>query len=297
MTLVYGQLYFQGIVLLADSRTTFVRSDRKIVALQDNAQKIFRLAEHTFIAFSGDFEFANLILAFLYRNIEVNQRLNSLHYLFNKAPKILRYAYNILATEKKEKRPVSFMIAGMDHNRPLRDKAGRPVGIHLFDNKLLRISFPGFVIEDATHKNPILVMGSGEPAIEGNEDAFKDFQFGQPILPLVNYAAIIDERLKQKVRELSINTVGGLFQIVTIDLGGSAFHPYQASSRPFSGKMDVELIIDPDTGRYIQRNRTTGKEMPLLLPYEVLRQNNFETKLFALITQNTLPDLSGRNRL
>lgn len=282
MTLVFGQKLFQGLILIADSRTTFFRN-QQIVALQDNAQKIFRLGEHSFIAFCGDFEFAEKIISFLFLRIKADSRFKSLHYLCEKGPKVLRYAYNYLAKEKNKNCSVSFILGGVDFSRPARDSQGRVIGVAIFDRRLLMVDFlPSFNIKEVDGQDPLIIMGSGEPALDASAESMRNMQFQiSAIIPLDFHAFMAADSLKTNAEKLGILTVGGLFQIVVIDSSGSRFVPYQASSVPMSGELDVELGVAADNHHLIQRNLKTGKEIPLLFPGEVLKLTGASTKLFA----------------
>jgi len=281
MTMILGQKFFQGIIMIADSRTSLI-SNGKVIPWRDNAQKIYRLSDHLFIGFAGDIEFAANILYFLFQEIDKNPRLKYLSIFYRKAPKILRYAYNILSEEKKEKRPLGFMIGGVDFNRPVRDNKGKVVGISLFENKLFKISFPNFCYKEADFKNPFLIMGSGEPAIIGNEKFFKKLQFDvKPNLPLTFCGSLIDLSLREKLKKLDISSVGGLSQIITIDINGSGFQPYQIKSDMSVQDIDWELTLNKEGTRYIQHNLKTGKEIPLLYPHEILKITDYSTDLFA----------------
>ena len=78
-------------------------------------------------------------------------------------------------------------------------------------------------------------------------------------LPLFFQASVIEHGLKEKIKELGIETVGGLFQMVTIDLNGSTFHQYKTRSPDnTSDELALKLIIK--NGRDVQCNLKTGKE-------------------------------------
>lgn len=281
MTVVLGHHFFQGIVVVADSRSTLQKKG-SIVALKDNAQKIFFLTPNIIIGFAGDIEFAGSIIPFLVQQIKIRPRLNLLNNFVLKSPKLIRYAYNILA-KKKGHRPIGFIIAGLDPSRPapVKDKDGHVTGhLGIYDKKIFKISAPSFIPIYANAADPIVIMGSGEPGIVGLEEDFRKMQFGQVLPSLGFQAAIISTALMEKIKSLGISTVGGLAQIAIIDTMSSRFQPYQGKRDPYGqGDLDVEMLIR--NGRFIQKDLKTGKEMMLLYPPEVLQIKEEENDLFA----------------
>ena len=259
----------------------------QFVPWNDNTQKIFHLYKHLFISFAGDIEFAGSIIAFLLRQINQRPKVGNIHIFHYKGPKLLRYAYEFLSQKRGDRPSLEFMVGGMDFTRPAKvlnkDGSVSNSTLAIFDKVLFKFSCPDFSIEEATMaNNRILVMGSGESAVGKEEEkAFKEMQFGMRAdLPLIHQASFIEYDLKEKIKELGIETVGGLFQIVTIDLNGSAFHQYKTRSPGnTSDELDLELVIR--NGRYVQRNLKTGKEIPLLTPPEVIRIKDSSIELFA----------------
>src|SRR3989344_1388543 len=245
MTLIAGQLFFQGLVLIADSRASTIKNG-KIVPWRDNSQKIFLLSSHLGIGFAGDIEFAGSIISFLSSQIEKRPLLRNLHVFYSKGPKLIRYAYKILSEKTGEKRPVGFIVASLDPNRPepIKNEIGQITGhIGIYDKKLFKISFP----EDSLY-----------------------FQ-----------AFLIDLILRRKIKELGIDTVGGLSQILIIEPKSSGFLQYKGKSDldDSTDILDIELIIKND--RLVQHNLITGKETPLLFPPEVMKIKDPESDLFA----------------
>jgi hypothetical protein len=284
MTLVVAQELFQGIVIIADSRASIMKNG-EYTPWKDNTQKIFRLYKHLFISFSGDIEFAGSIIGFLLRQVAQRPKIGNIHIFHNKGPKLIRYAYEFLSQKRGYYPPLEFIIAGMDFTRPtkIKNEDGSVSNLAIFDKVLFKFSCPDFSTEEATVVgSPILVMGSGDPAIgEKEREALKKMQFDiRADLPLVFQASVMEYGIKEKIKELGIKTVGGLFQMVTIDLNGSTFHQYKTkSSNHISDELDLELIIR--NGRYIQRNLKTGKEIPLLIPPEVIKIKDPSVELFA----------------
>ena len=284
MTLIAGQLFFQGLVLIADSRASTIKNG-KIVPWRDNTQKIFLLSSHLGIGFAGDIEFAGSIISFLSSQIEKRPLLRNLHVFYSKGPKLIRYAYKILSEKTGEKRPVGFIVASLDPNRPepIKNEIGQITGhIGIYDKKLFKISFPEDSFEEAKLiLMPSLVLGSGEPAVRGKEDSLKKLLFCSAMNSLYFQAFLIDLILRRKMKELGIDTVGGLSQILIIEPKSSGFLQYKGKSDldDSTDILDIELIIKND--RLVQHNLITGKETPLLFPPEVMKIKDPESDLFA----------------
>lgn len=281
MTVVIGQHFFPGVVVIADSRSSIFR-DGLWIPWKDNTQKIFFLTSDLIISFSGDVEFAGTIISFISEQIKNKPKLGLLNIFANKGPKLIKYAYGILIKEKGI-RSVSFIIAGMDPSRPMpikNETVNVTEYISIYDKKIFKISSPLFCPQHATVDNPFVIMGSGEPGIAGLENIFKEIQFGQVLSSLNFQAFIIANTLRNKIKSLGISTVGGLSQIAIIDNNGPRFMPYKGKrDQQNMGDLDVEMLVQ--NGRFIQRDLKTGKEEPLLYPPEVLNIKEDKSDLFA----------------
>ncbi|MBL1434452.1 hypothetical protein COB87_002720 [Candidatus Wolfebacteria bacterium] len=281
MTVVIGQHFFEGVIIIADSRSS-IQKNGAVVPWRDNTQKIFFLTKDIVISFAGDVEFAGAIISFLSDQINKRPKLGILSIFITKGPRLIKYAYNLLSN-KKGFRDVGFIIAGIDPKRPARvnDSNGKQTGyINIYDKKVLKVVSPDFETQEATIKNPFVIMGSGEQGIEGLEKDFQKLQFGQFSNNLAFQAVIIETSLRKKIESLGIDTVGGLSQIAIIDSQGARFQGYQGKRDPFEdGDLNVEMIVE--NGRFIQKDLKTGKEIKLLYPPEVLSVNEDGSDLFA----------------
>ncbi|MFZ3020294.1 MAG: hypothetical protein WA051_02125 [Minisyncoccia bacterium] len=290
MTLIYSQQFLQGIVLVADSRSSKVDTAGKYDAWRDNTQKIFRIKDHTFISFCGDIEFAGVIIQFLIRQVHEKSQLANIHVFYRKAPKLIKFAYEQLARVLNRRPLVEFIIAGVDFSRPeLIKENGKIVGHigNVFDKKAFKISCPKFEIKESGFLNHSqLIGGSGTPALE--EGLATDLQglynFGG-IGPLDYHGMLISGALKENAEKLGIDTVGGLFQIVVIDQNGSRFVGYKSRSKEHEDPNTLDLEMALRNGRWVQKNLKTGKETPLLYPPEIIDaiKINDSPELFALL--------------
>ncbi len=285
MTVIYGQAFIQGIVLIADSRAS--KSNKPWA---DNTQKIFRLSGHLFISFCGDINFAGSIIEFLIRQIDQKKELSNPHIFFHKGPKLIKYAYNYLVSNNKQCPDLGFIIAGMDYGRPEKImENGKVVGYMegLFDKKIFKVSSPDFIpVEANFFTKPILALGSGAFLIDKLENSFKNLYnlngFGQ----LDSHGLIISGAIKDEAETSGETSVGGLFQIVVIDSEGSRFVPYRTRSVENNNPHFLDLELSMDNGRLVQRHIVTGKEVELLFPSEVIRVNDNSAELFALLNND-----------
>jgi hypothetical protein len=281
MTVVIAQHFFQGLIVVADSRSSKLKNGSWI-PWRDNTQKIFFLTPSLIIAFSGDIEFAGTIISFVQRQIKIRPQIGLLHRFIDKGPKLIRYGYQYLA-KKHEARPVGFIVAGIDFSRasPLKDEKGNLIGrLPIYDKRIIKLVSPEFNLERATLENPFLIMGSGEIGVKGLEESLTDLQFGQMLNSLDFQAMLIEILLREKIKFLGIDTVGGLSQIAIIDNNGPRFQNYKGKKDPDKdGDLDVEMVFQ--NGRFVQKDLKTGKEIVLLHPPEIIKIEEDDSELFA----------------
>jgi len=285
MTVVLGQQFLQGVILMADCRAS-IQNGGSITPWRDNTQKVFFLDKHLIIGFAGDIDTAGSIIAFLGRQVHDRPKLGNIHIFARKAPALIKYAYEELSQNKKVG-DVAFIVAGVDFNRPERvlDVAGKVTG-HMpsFDRKVFKLSSPDFLIHDTSVlESPIAIIGSGTPALtEELEKSFKGLQFSFALAgSLAISATTISGILMSKAREVGIESVGGLMQIAVIENSGSGFVPYKSRSDSHKGPhLDLELSINAD-GRFVQKNLITGAEVLVLSPPEVVQIKDPAIQLFA----------------
>ncbi|KPJ55353.1 hypothetical protein AMJ47_00575 [Parcubacteria bacterium DG_72] len=285
MSLVAGQLFFQGIVMTADSRVTLFK-DNKIVALKDISQKLFYLPNNIIIGFAGDFNFANNILDFLYRQVQERPKLQNIFIFFEKGPKLIHYAYENLAARTGYSPKTNFLIGGIDFKRltKVKNKDGTITILrNILRGKLFTFYCPEFIKREANYRNSMLAIGSGLSAKTNVEKSLGEgLQYGMRAdSPLINQGSILSEALKSESKKLGIETVGGLFQVVTIDLGGTKFHTYKTRSEENKNPKELDLALVIRDNRYVQKNLKTGAEKPLLYPHEIIKIEDPSDEIFA----------------
>lgn len=292
MTVIYGQHFIDGIVMIADSRASKINADNTYDPWRDNTQKIFHLGEHLFISFCGDIGVAGSIIAFLLEQINLKPNLGNPFVFFDKGPKLIKYAHKCLSAQANRKIDVGFIIGGIDFNRPqpIKDKDGKITGhMPFFDKKLFKISSPDFQpVESDVIKHPILILGSGASVIDKLEEDLKSlYKFGgiNDLNGLWGRASVASGSLKEGIEKLGIDSVGGLFQIVMIGPNGSGFLPYKSRSPQNKDPIKLDLEMTIKNGRWVQIDLNTGKEIEILHPLEVVKIEDNSPELFAILEE------------
>jgi len=290
MTLIYSQQFVQGIVLVADNRASKPIGNGKYDPWRDNTQKIFRIKEHIFISFCGDIEFAGAIIGFLIHQANERSELGNLLVFHKKGPKLIKFAYEQLSKDLNRRPDVDFIVAGIDFRRPETVTengkfAGYMAGI--FEKRTFKISCPSFEITESNFfNNPSLISGSGTPALdEKMAKGLQGLYNFNGMSTLEYHGMLIADSLKNKSEELGISSVGGLFQIVTIDQSGSRFIGYKSRSKEHKDPLTLDLEMTIRNGKWVQRDLKTGTEIALLSPPEVVEafRADGSQELFALL--------------
>src|SRR5271166_3591456 len=128
MSVVAGCLLLDGVLLAADTRITYTRSDGSLVFV-DNALKIFPFAPGTAIGYVGTVDTASMLLQHLIAGRERRTRTHPMC-LHRWIPRLLRAVYQRLPSDLQ--RQVSFMVASSFANSP-RTVDTTTIGRLLFD--------------------------------------------------------------------------------------------------------------------------------------------------------------------
>lgn len=287
MTIIIGQQFMGGIILISDSRASKAIGD-KFFPWKDNTQKIFRLSPEMFIGFSGDIEFAGYIIAFLIEELIKKPELQKIKFFSIKGPKIIKHVYDSLTKQLKRSPSIDFIVCGMDYSRPARtvDENGKTIGyMEIYDKEVFKISSPLFLPDTTSFESPNIASGSGLPAFEVIKDEFAKHYLNGAFgfnTPLAYTAMVFADLISKKIKELGIDSVGGMIQIAVIDNQGIGYVPYQSRSSYNKGTgLDLEIYMN-DSGRFIQRNLNTNKEIQLLFPPEVIKVKDMKIDLFNI---------------
>lgn len=296
MTVIAGVSLFDGIMLLADCRVTWERKGKSPIYC-DNAQKLFQISPYAAIGFCGDVNAANLILKEMFRQIRFLPRTDALS-LSRWLPRFLR-AWHGRLIKKHDLAPIHFMVGSVIPGRQNLVERARAVNLvkailegqgaiqrnwvpdHLMAplfsppvqkmiplqgsvaNVLYVMRSPDFSPEFI---KPLeyAAIGSGEASVEAIKE-YADWILGGPPGDLGAKLGLTDA-VSQFVAEHDVRSVGGMYPCMKIDEKGVG---YLGGSQRFP-LYEVSLRYDPAMHRWIQKNHTTGKEVTLLHPPEVI---------------------------
>lgn len=296
MSVVAGCSLFDGVLLAADCRVTIRRSKSpKVYA--DNVQKLFPIYPGTAIGFVGDLDVASYLLKELLTQVRRRLRKDPVS-LANWMPRLFKSACAIFAS-RKGPRSIVFMVASVLKDRPNvvdRETVAELVKyIGFGKSPVQRNWMPGILVEilktpdkyrpiaipgtsrgilyvmrspsfEVEHYRPLqfAAIGSGESTIEEiarYHDAILALEPGNSFVEALQFR----EAIRRFVEEKKIRTVGGLYPALKVTGRGTELLGY--STQIPVGGTKIELTIE--AGRWIQRNLTTGKEIKLLLPWEI----------------------------
>lgn len=303
MSVIAGCSLFDGVILLADCRVTVKRQGKRDIYC-DTAQKLFPLTPTTALGFVGDLETATPIIRELYRQINLsirqnkNNRLHPLRIL-KWLPRYFRSSYSQLA-KRKDVRRVDFMVGSVILDRGNIIERFKVVEImerfrlgklsaqrNWMPNILVQImrapSNSKYVILSDIPGNLLYYMqspdfipqylspleyaaiGSGEKTII-EIDKNVDWIFAGDVGNSFFEGSALRQTVSSFIERNSITSVGGMYPAIKINRQGPEFLCY-SSTIPVGGPK-FELGINSD-GRWFQKNHATGKEIKLLLPWEI----------------------------
>lgn len=318
MSVVAGCSLFNGVLIAADCRAT-IRVPNKKDIHTDNVLKVFAILPHTTIAFVGDIDIASFLLQQLLIRLPKHSRKDPIS-LSRWIPRLFRYLFNKF-TPINGDRTVVFMIGSIlrDRRNIVERKAVVELANHIFFGKspIKRNWIPGFIVEflkipdryklieiPNTCRNILYTLaspnfeirpyaplqytaiGSGASCLEQihiYNDSIFALDPGNSFVESSQFRQII----QNFIDEMGITSVGGLYPVLKIT-GKGVEHLGMGTEIPVGGTR-IELSFQ--SGRWIQRNVTDGKELPLLMPWEFMKINAFKETTF-----NDLSDAMKRFR-
>ncbi|MCX5884425.1 MAG: hypothetical protein NT096_00685 [Proteobacteria bacterium] len=299
MSVVAGCSLFDGVLLAADCRATFKRIGCPDIH-SDNVLKVFALLPHTAIGFVGDIDVASFLLRSLLVHIKNRKHVDPIS-LSNWLPRLFRYEFSRFNAKYGE-RTVIFMIASVLKDRPniVQRKAVAELVNYIGFGKspIQRTWMPSILIEilkippqyewiqiPGTCRNILYVLaspifeirpyhplqfaaiGSGQSCIEEiarYNDAIFALDPGNSFVESFQFRDII----QGFITERGIESVGGVYPVLKVT--GRGVENLGISTQIPVGGTKIELVFE--AGRWIQRNATMGKEIPLLMPWEFLQK-------------------------
>jgi hypothetical protein len=288
---------FKGVLLASDCRVTWIDPKDGSTQHSDDAQKIFHVAPGTAIGFVGDLGAAAHLLEVLVKHLGKRNHLDpvSLRRWF---PRLFRREYKIYSHGHAKPPRVDFIVpfvlrfrrnvvrraelgslfvdvAKRGHGMPaylfhlIKESEGKE-WVSLNDcpySAFYTMRSPNFVPEVA---RPLTyrAIGSGGRKMFDQIGRYNDLIVSQPNQPAIEILQL-QMALYSMANTLGEPTVGGLYQMLRVNADSTDYIPMQTQiSIGTPNQTDISLSFE--NGRWIQRNLTSGNEVPLLLPWELL---------------------------
>lgn len=307
MSIVSGCSLFDGVLLAADCRATLKHPNGTEI-YSDNVLKVFAIHPNTAVAFVGDITIAAYLLGKLLSAFKNRNCKNPIS-IFNWLPRFFRYEYQKFTSQYGE-RSIIFMIASVIKDRPnvVERKAVEELTNYIFSGSgpIRRNFIPNFFIEimklpqnikevtiPGTCKGVLYVLaspffhtreylplqfaaiGSGESAIEEivkYQDAILALDIGNSFAESSQFRQVI----RRFIDERKIQSVGGMYPVLKVT-GKGVEHITMRTEIPVGG---TKLELAFKNGRWIQKNLTTGKQVPILMPWEFVKKVSLKDQTF-----------------
>ena len=307
MSVVAGCSLFNGVLIAADCRATIHVPNKQDIHT-DNVLKVIAILPHTAIGFVGDIDIASFLLQQLLIKLPKHPRKDPIG-LSCWIPRLFRYLFNRYTSINGD-RTVVFMIGSIlrDRRNIVERKAVVELANHIFfgHSPIKRNWIPGFIVEflkipdkykwieiPNTCRNILYTLASpnfkiipyaplqytaiglGASCLEQIQiynDSIFALDPGNSFVESSQFRQIIQNFIDEK----GIRSVGGLYPVLKIT-GKGVEHLGMGMEIPIGGTR-IELSFQ--SGRWIQRNVTDGKELPLLMPWEFMKINAFKAQTF-----------------
>jgi 20S proteasome alpha/beta subunit len=252
MTLVVACRFQKGAVILADSRATWLAGGVES-SVEDTLQKILVVGPHAALAYAGNVSVAACVVDELRRRGEFGPNKVVLGKMSVDLPRIAKRCLS------QSRHKHSAIDCAVDLVFTGVDGTGRVAVWHL--------SAPKFELTEVDHD--FIAVGSGSQAVTGYLRA--NFATIDQLPDLKSQADHLIRRLESELRRAEIETVGGLFQVITVNRDG-----IRPMSYGFAG-------LDPEgpprsrsmravAGSWVQRVESSGTEVPLSEPGALIRR-------------------------
>lgn len=304
MSVVAGCSLLDGVLLVADCRATIQLPNMPDIH-SDNVLKVIAISPDTAIGFVGDIEVASFLLQCLLIGLAKRKKTDPIS-LSSWVPRLFRYKYKMYTSKKKGNRTVVFMIASVlkDHRNIVRRKAVVDLVKYIMfgHSPVNRNYIPDFLVQflkipdkyewieipntcrsllytlaspnfEKKFYAPLqyTAIGSGESCLEQIEryhDTLFALNPGNSFVESSQFRQIVQNFIDEKC----IRSVGGLYPVIKIT-GRGIEHLGECTEIPVGGtKIDLSF----QGGRWIQRNVTEGKEIPIIMPWELTKRKSLK---------------------
>jgi hypothetical protein len=118
-------------------------------------------------------------------------------------------------------------------------------------------------------------IGSGESALEEitkYQDAILALEPGDSFVESSQFRQVIQHFIDER----KIQSVGGLYPVLKVT-GKGVEHITMGTEIPVGG---TRLELAFENGRWIQKNLSTGKQIPILMPWELVKNHITKARTF-----------------
>ncbi len=265
MTIAVGAVTFSEICVLADSRISWSDHAGNVLNARDVAQKLLCPNGWSLIAWAGNLCLARDVLRTLFKKVKETDPFYPDWLRDNNAIRdFLKQAIGLhgkrRARHKKcERETIQFMIAWIDY------------GINPFSRpmEVITITSPGLKISRTTFG--IDVIGSGNIILDSMRyQSFMEVAssfLDEPNGPIKRTFVCAGEVAKY-LRQVRVNSVGGLFQIAVLSTEGSRLVDH-FQLVPVIDRFGTYVAMRTRSGMWLQEHRPTGSVVKIQAPFDI----------------------------
>jgi len=243
MTIIAGFYFKEGSVVIADSRATLNDIKNK-KHFNDSIQKIVPLYKNSAFTYAGNIELANKIIYEIKYNIRKKEKLKIPQKLAQNIQRIARFKYENYGTNSSKL--VYFIFAAVS-------KSGN---VFLW-------SFEPPKFNPILISNNFYIAGSGSIIKKDIEKIYRNMDINYS--GLVEKANVLFTQFESLLSRYSVNTVGGLFQVILLDSSGIRPLNYgYCNINPYD-RGDAKRI-EFKNRKWVQIDQTKNKKMEIIEP-------------------------------
>lgn len=240
MTVVAACQFRDGAVILADSRASWMKQG----ARQDALRKVLHITPRSALAYAGDVAVAACIANGLRKRQGLGGSKVSLYKVATDLPRIAKRCY-ARCMQRRADCGIELVFSGIDSSGVV---------------SLWSMKSPQFKLAKIGR---FAALGSGADAVIPYLE--KNFARLDGLADLKSRADTLIGAMESELRRASVDTVGGLFQVITVAADGIRPMSYGFTS------MDPEsaapsLSITAVKGNWVQRIEASGTDVPLVEP-------------------------------
>jgi len=281
MSVVVGFGFPEEAILISDSRVSF---DEPRLEPRDEIRKIYQLGKHLTVGFTSQHVQFTLEILRRITNYSLNKsKSQATLYLLDKVPKVARYFYNQLSEKVGWKPPMEIVYAGVVTNRYLgvseqlifdlmKNKGGGhiptkiAIGMQNTQNGIMNLPPPSPVVTKQIFPSgeilPLVslgfvVSGTGSGIAKKIQESEAELFFADSEIPM--RLSMIRMLCDDYIKEASVDTIGGLVQILKVNEKGIFPMIYSRTNISPEGKEIKAETLSFVNGEWIMEYHQTGK--------------------------------------